>query len=288
MLGEEKCKTITKGENKKIDVTCPICNKMRPIAISKLTERGYSCIYCSNKISYSENLLSNVLQKMQINYETQKTFVGGSFRYDFFLPEYNVVIETHGIQHYEQTTRKGSRIRTLQEEQKNDKMKKKFALENGILEENYHEIDCRKSNLEWCKPRIESVLGKYFNVALLNNEDWQECNEKSQSSIMLDICKYYEATKHSTKDIAKAFNIKNHQALYYLNKGALQGFCSYNGQDIIKNKKKQVIAINIETNEEILFESIAKVKEWGFHWRNIQKCLDNPNEIHKGFKLKLA
>ena len=47
----------------------------------------------------------------------------------FYLPKYNCIIETHGLQHYEESSMTS---RSLQEEIDNDLFKQEMALKNGI------------------------------------------------------------------------------------------------------------------------------------------------------------
>ena len=54
----------------------------------------------------------------------------------------------------------------LKEEQENDKYKRKLAINNGILEENYHELDCRYSHWSGCRPNIEKALSKYTDITV--------------------------------------------------------------------------------------------------------------------------
>ncbi len=159
-VGEDEAKTLTPYSNKKIQIVCPDCSATQNIELCKLTERGFRCNRCSDKFSYPERLVRSVLNRLEIAYLGQLTYDNGKTRYDFFLPDFNVIIETHGIQHYEET-RRNKRTRTLEEEQKNDRYKRKLAIENGIKDEDYHEIDCRISTLEWCRPNIEKVINLY-------------------------------------------------------------------------------------------------------------------------------
>ncbi len=74
----------------------------------QLTSNEYnSCPECSN-ISNGEQKLIDLFQKMDIQYEYQKSFDSCRFpntnslaRFDFYLPDFDILIEYNGIQHYE-------------------------------------------------------------------------------------------------------------------------------------------------------------------------------------------
>lgn len=63
---------------------------------------GSGCPYCSE--SKGERLVSKFLDENNIKYVRQYT-VGDNnrFRYDFYLPDHNVLIEYNGVQHYHYT-----------------------------------------------------------------------------------------------------------------------------------------------------------------------------------------
>lgn len=59
---------------------------------------GQGCPMC--KSSKGELLLYNVFIKNKIKVEKEYKIPNNNFRYDFYLPEYNLLIEFHGKQHY--------------------------------------------------------------------------------------------------------------------------------------------------------------------------------------------
>lgn len=83
-------------------------------------------------------------------------------RYDFYLPDHNIIIETHGEQHYDDKfISYGGR--TLKEEQENDKYKEQIARDNGV--KHYIVIGCRYSDNKWIKENIlKSDLSKSISI----------------------------------------------------------------------------------------------------------------------------
>lgn len=164
--GIEEAKHYTHSSGKKIIFKCPVCGKLskRKRSIRDLYKYHTIGCQCDGKMSFPELVLYNLLSQFDIKFETQvskSTFNWcGLSRYDFYLPDYNCIIETHGCQHYKQTKLIG---RSLDEEQKNDVKKKNTALENGI--QNYYEIDCRESTVKFIIDSCEKAnLLQFLNI----------------------------------------------------------------------------------------------------------------------------
>lgn len=88
---------------------------------------GTGCPNCHFK---SEARIASLLQKMSITFETQ--FRLGNSRFDFFLPDYNYLIERDGEQHYfdVEVFSKGDAF-YLEKQQRNDAYKTKLAKTAG-------------------------------------------------------------------------------------------------------------------------------------------------------------
>lgn len=102
--------------------------------IWKTTTHGllsdYRCPKCSKKHSKGEQNIIRWLSEHKINFQAEYKFNWSeNRRYDFYLPDYNLLIEYMGIQHYK--TVKFFQ-RTLEEQQKIDNWKKEQALLHGF------------------------------------------------------------------------------------------------------------------------------------------------------------
>lgn len=147
----------SKGSNFKTKWKCPDCDHINQSQINRLVNNT-KCNKCSDKLSLGEKIVYHLLDYKDIHFKHEVSFKWSQKkRYDFYIPSFNMIIEVHGIQHYEQTNRRGAR--TLQEEQENDELKKRIALENGIV--NYITIDARKSDSEW-------IINNLLNSSLVN------------------------------------------------------------------------------------------------------------------------
>ena len=174
----------------------------KKIRLGNIIFQGFSCKICSDGISISEKFMANILKQLDEDFITQLNKSDfkwcENFRYDFYLPRYNMIIETHGEQHYiEKIT---NNWKTLEQEQMNDLFKYKCA-KNHV--DNYIIIDCRYSTLEWIRENIIKELGNHFN---LSNINWEKVWEKSQKSKCIETWELYD-NGYSVKDIAIELNL---------------------------------------------------------------------------------
>ena len=101
-------------------------------------KQGSRCPYC--KSSKGERYIISVLNKNNINFETEKTFDKCKYknllRFDFYLEEFNLCIEYDGIQHFEPTDfgnrGKNYSIEFFNEVTLKDNIKNKFCEKNNI------------------------------------------------------------------------------------------------------------------------------------------------------------
>lgn len=131
------------------------CGFIWRATVRNLTSGRTGCPKCNRKRSKGEQKIGNWLNDQSILFEEEKIFEWQSnprTRYDFYLPEFNLVIEYMGRQHYEEI--EGYFRDTLAERQTRDSQKRNEALQNGL---NYLEI----SYLDFDK--IETILEKWFN-----------------------------------------------------------------------------------------------------------------------------
>lgn len=89
------------GLYNKIACRCKKCNNYWETTAASL-KTGAGCPKCSS--SHGERIISEILTKNGIKYETQKTFEGclsvAKLKFDFYIPICNVVIEYDGQQHF--------------------------------------------------------------------------------------------------------------------------------------------------------------------------------------------
>lgn len=89
------------------------------------------CPNCNKTMSKGERRIMEYLQKHNYNFDKEAQFPWQShkaYRYDYYVPDYNLIIEYHGIQHFEETNFLHSSLTTNQE---HDAIKLNEALKNG-------------------------------------------------------------------------------------------------------------------------------------------------------------
>lgn len=204
--------THTKTTNKSTLMRCPICGYEKNMQFHKLYYQNFACPHCSDGFSYPERFMMAVLKMSNINYKyqlTKKDFDWcGKYRYDFYLPDYNWIIETHGRQHYEDGWYKASY------QQKIDKIKKDLALSNGI--DNYIELNCSESTKEYIKNSIDN--SDLINI--INKEiNYDAVNVLAEKSLFREVCLYYNTYKPTYNQIYSKFDIEPKYIYRYIRKG---------------------------------------------------------------------
>lgn len=127
---------------KKISTTCPKCNKVTKIRVVDLLMDNYLCSCSKQKSSFGERVTQAYLDILGVEYEKEYMFKGlGLKRFDFYLPEFNTVVEVHGMQHYQEVTGYMSHEVTKE----SDIEKRQYCKDHNIT---YVEIDARKSTFK--------------------------------------------------------------------------------------------------------------------------------------------
>lgn len=216
--------------NKKFYFKCLNCGEIskKTHSLSSVVQFGYSCKFCSDGISIPEKFMTNILKQLNIDFIVQLSkrdmnWINGNFRYDFYIPSLNCIIETHGVQHKKEKKINNS-SRTLEEEQENDRIKKQLALENGI--KHYIIIDCEKSEFDFLKENYTKTLSKYIELEKVN---WEKAWEESQTSLCVKAWELWNQ-KNSVQYIAKKLNISDTTVRTYLKRGVKLKKCNYDGK----------------------------------------------------------
>ncbi len=136
--GEYKILSEYKGANKKIKVQHSICQNIYYVTPANLLYNNRRCPYCNE--SKAERLIEDYLRNNQIEYDREFTFNdligvgGGLLRYDFAIfkdeekAQLKCLIEYDGEFHY----KKYYDEQNFEKQQKHDKLKNKYCIENNI------------------------------------------------------------------------------------------------------------------------------------------------------------
>lgn len=241
--GYNEAKNYTSRSNKKIYPICPECRQVKdkPMSIGQLFNQGLGC-KCGDGFSYSEKFVRQLLSHILVEHIVEYTPPWSQGRrYDFHIPSLNMIIETHGLQHYKES----NRGRSFKEEHENDLLKFDLSVINGI--EHYVVLDCRHSNPDWIKNSIMSSKLPELLGFKEEDIDWVECDKCSQANLVKEVCDYKRNNPHmTTGDLAKMFNSNATRMREYLIIGSGFGWCTYNP----KLEKSRVSAKNVKIMNE--------------------------------------
>ena len=146
---------VFKNSHKKYLFKCKK-NHVFNIQLDHITNLNNWCNKCN--LPKGEKYICDILEKMEIKYEFQKTFKKCKYKrllkFDFYIKQYNLLIEFDGEQHFHNKTRNKHFNKTFKLRRKKDIIKNKYSLEEKI---NLLRISYKEDNF------IESLI-----IATLN------------------------------------------------------------------------------------------------------------------------
>lgn len=118
---------------------------------------------CGCVMSKGEQKLQNIFEQNHISFEKQKTYPNLTYnnnllRFDFYLPEYNILIEYDGILHYQTTNTGWDTEEKLKLTQLRDEIKNKWCKENHIPLLRIPYTDFSKLSYEYLITKIQEVI----------------------------------------------------------------------------------------------------------------------------------
>ncbi len=239
--GYDEAKLYTRACSKRIKPICADCGRIKDksIMIKGIYDNKSIRCRCGDGFSYPEKVMLNILEQLEIDFETQKVFYEIEFtkKYDFYIPSLNCIIETHGGQHYLKNGFKFLNGKTLYEEQLNDKVKEHIAVEVFNIKF-YIVIDCQKSEINYIKQNI--IMSELSNLLDLDKIDWLKCEEFALSNLAKIACDYKKNNPNlTTTEIGKIMNIDHNPIRKYLKSGAKLGWCEYDAkEEMVKSMKR--------------------------------------------------
>ena len=241
----EDLKNYHMGSGKTYEWKCPSCGKRFNKRILDVTQWGMSCDLCSSGFSKNERLVSIILTKINENYITQKEFsdcrIKQPLPFDFYLPQYNMVIETHGVQHYEEV----KFYRTNEHTLKSDRIKKKYCKDNNIQ---YCEINCSSGKNIDTINQLKGIIKIDLTEQELKECMWESMHNTDGIDITL-IQNLYDCY-WSPREIEKHLN---------LNRGRAMSILKESGHNIRKERFSfDRSLVNLVTGE--LYGSIDDLK----------------------------
>lgn len=222
----------TQSSNMKVNWKCPEChNTIKNKGISNVNNQGLSCNLCKGGKSYPERYMNSFLKQLDIDFENEKGFTwSNNRRYDFYIPSLSIIIEMHGIQHYVRSFQSKKKTYSLEETQENDKYKMKLAIEHNI--ENYIVIDSRFSDCDYISENIKkSALSTLIDLSII---DWEICKKEATKSIVREVCRIYNETDCSVKELSDTMKLDVTTIYDYIKIGTKNGWCDFQPRQRIK------------------------------------------------------
>lgn len=284
----------TSNSKSVVKFKCPHCGFVWEQSIYNFVKRKNKCKNCCISRSYPERFLSFLLDELCVIYESEVLFEwSDNKRYDFYLPEYNIIIEVHGRQHYNDIYRFSKSKRRLIDEEINDKYKEELAKKNGINE--YIIIDASQSDFNWIKTKICESLLPTILMFSPKDIDWSNCDMCATDNSIFDVCDDYNNCI-SIRELVEKYKKSYNTIVNYLNIGNRFGWCNYdakynskqaafkNGQRLKANNSKPVLQVDITSGKIINeFSSIREAqKQTGLN--HIGDCASGKRNKCGGYK----
>ena len=261
-------------------------------------DKDFGCNRCSDGISYPSKFITALLSQLDVIFKTEyKDEWTDGRKYDYFIKDYKLIIEVHGLQHYKGGFERANG-RNLSEEQTNDKYKQKLAYQNGYSDSNYIVLDCRKSNVDWIR---NSVMNSKLPQVLNFNEsdiDWMFCDKCANNSRIIEICKMWNSGSYrNTEEIAQKLGLSRGTVIGVLNRGRRLNMTSYNGNNEVlvtlrqnaENKKRKVYQYDKNANLIKIWNSIIEASNiLKLHSTGIINCCKGRQKAYGGYMWKYA
>ena len=274
-MSEEQMKRYMPQSNKIIEIICQDCGAKKEKKISDLLNQGLGCV-CSDTISFANKFVCNVLTQIGINFtmEYSPKWANGK-KYDDYLMDYNLIIENHGRQHYEEC---GLSTRTLLEEQKNDSAKKHMALSNNI--DYYVVLDCKCSTKEYVKQSImKSILPSLLHFNEMNI-DWDKASIFAHTNLIREVANLFNQGAHA-KEISEILRVHRSSVCRWLNIATKLNLCNYNPKEEHRIANSKMV-LCVELNK--IFNSLTEAaKYFNTTASNINRCLRGMNKRACGY-----
>ena len=99
LVDPEDAYKYTRSSAKKVKVKCPYCGRVKDksITLNKLHRNQSVSCSCNDGISYPNKLMFNLLEQLEVEFETEYSpdWIGNR-KYDFYIPSMKLIIEMDG------------------------------------------------------------------------------------------------------------------------------------------------------------------------------------------------
>lgn len=220
---EEDAYKYSFGSRKELLVKCPNCGCIKTMTPSSMIRYGFSCQKCGDGVSYPNKFMFSLLKQLGVDFEVEYSpkWIKPK-RYDFYLPDYKIIIEMDGGFHFKHNKKRGL---TKDEILAIDKYKDCTALENGIYT---IRIDCnyeKGNRFSYIVNSINNnIISKIFNLDGINYKD---CDEYATTSVVKNCCELFEEKSLTISEISKITKLHPNTVRDYLKIGNRLNLCNY-------------------------------------------------------------
>jgi len=250
---------VTKSSSKILSWKCDYCESIVNMSCDKANLKFIiTCKECSNKTSLGECVMLNILHNSGIKFEIEKKFKWSQGRiYDFYIPNYEIIIEINGGQHYKNGfSSVGGR--THQQEYNNDLFKKELADNNNIL--HYFLIDCSKSDFVFILNNIKN--SELSNMLDLNFDTKNYKLTNKVNIIMKEVIDVWNKGILDVEEISEKLSLNYQTITKYLKIGYNIGTCDYsdNYRKYIRESKLNypILVTDLVNNTSVIYKSISE------------------------------
>ena len=236
---------LSRHSSRKVEFLCPHCGTKSTHIISNIINRGFSCPCCSDGISYPNKFMAEMLQQLRVMYIPEYTIQGARYRYDFYIPDWETIIEMHGRQHYEQWERANCSADDIQQ---NDRDKMEFAINNGV--KYYIVINSMVSDIAYISSNV--LKSELKNIFDLSRIDWKQCGYYAAGSLVHKTAELYNQGC-TVMDMSEILKVDKSTIRGWLKKATELQLCKWNKSAGFLKEKCSIILLN--TKER--FDSIS-------------------------------
>lgn len=278
------------GVSDKTVLICPKCGSEKTTRINKLNMYSDTfCDGCNDGISYPNKFMFNLLTQLNVEFETEYSpeWIMPR-RYDFYLPDYNIIIEMDGGFHFRDNNMNGI---TEKQQRVIDEYKYSTAIKHGIY---VFRIDCdygHKDRFEYVKTNILS--SGLSHILFIKDEDFEKANRASVESNIVKASELYNQDK-LISEICTLLKVSDTTAREYITKGTKLGLCKYDNVRDKKRQNRKPIALYTVNNEYIgefesgvyLINNSERLFGVTFKETGISQCANKKIASYKGFVFK--
>lgn len=241
---------LTCGSNRSLEFICPNCGYRKTMTVTTLVNHGFACPICSDGHSSGEKYMTSLLLQSGVVFQRQYNSSDLYFyykgekctpRYDFYLPDYHLIIEIDGEFHNDDS------------QKEIDAEKDKLAKAHGYQ---IIRIPYESQNFERLYKDIQKNIGFIINGKV----DKAKAALDASTSIMP---KFWEAWNDgkTVKEMIAEFGSDKSTVRRYLLIGAEAGKCDYSihesrSRSIRKRPPKTTPIICLEN--KMMFKSIIE------------------------------